>query len=209
MTSRFNPFPSPTPFEQSLLRELVLVAERCYDRGWTWGTAGNFSIRGQEGIVWQSATGICKRDLKAEMFIPLDLQSEKPLDASTRPSAEAPVHLGIYKAFQDAKCVVHGHPQEVVSSSNMSKELVFSGEEMIKALGSHTHKHQIVIPVLENPDPSEMMGFSKHVTPSSSPVKVLVLSGHGVYAWGRTPLEALAYLEALEFLCQSKRIQKK
>jgi ribulose-5-phosphate 4-epimerase/fuculose-1-phosphate aldolase len=35
--------------------------------------------------------------------------------------------------------------------------------------------------------------------------KVVVLEGHGVWAWGKTPKEALGFVEALDILCQQTR----
>jgi methylthioribulose-1-phosphate dehydratase len=117
-----------------------------------------------------------------------------------------PVHAGIYKSRPDAMCVVHTHPFEVVSASCHSLELVFEGEEMSKALGAKSHLETIKIPILDNPTPTEMNVFSSRVESGIGRVaKVVVLKGHGVYAWGKTPLEAMAYLEALEFLCKGRR----
>ena len=35
-------------------------------------------------------------------------------------------------------------------------------------------------------------------------VPMIVLAAHGVYAWGKTPMEAISYIEAAEFLCKTK-----
>ena len=180
MTQIPNPFPLPTPLEKIMLRELANVAARCYDRGWSWGTAGNFSIRGQGRLIWQSPTGLCK-------------------------SAEMPVHAGIYKHVSEAKCVVHTHPPFAVLASRGKKELRFQNEEMTKALGLTSHTEILIIPVLPNGTPEEMKLYSPRVKGGVGDVaKVVVLEGHGVWAWGKTPMEALAYLEALEFLCRPK-----
>jgi methylthioribulose-1-phosphate dehydratase len=205
-----NPFPTPSPFQKVLLNELVRVAQRCYERGWSWGTAGNFSIRGSNGLIWQSPTGLCKGELNPNLFVPVELASEKAAESfSQKPSAEMPVHAGIYKAVSDAFCVVHTHPHESVAASIGVKEFVFKGEEMIKALGAPSHTNVVKIPILENPTPDEMKQFSGSVSKGiNPPAKMVILRGHGTYAWGKTPLEAMAYLEALEFLCQNKRFQK-
>ncbi len=206
MTSR-NPFPSPTPLQKVMLTELAKVAERCYARGWSWGTAGNFSIRGSDGIIWQSPTGLCKGELRPDLFVPVDLAMEKPVESYTqRPSAEMPVHAGVYKAVSDAMCVVHTHPSESVAISFEVDDFRFCGDEMSKALGLKSHLDEVRIPILENPTPEQMVVFSSKVKAGiSPPVKIVFLKGHGAYAWGKTPLEALAYLEALEFLCQRRR----
>jgi methylthioribulose-1-phosphate dehydratase len=202
-----NPFPSPTTFEEVLLQELSVVAKRCYERGWSWGTAGNFSIRGQHGLIWQSPTGLCKGDLDVKLYVPVHLETEKTVDPwSTKPSAEMPVHAGIYKHDSSARCVVHTHPPRAVALSMDVDQFRFSNQEMIKALGFVSHKECCEIPILENPDPEAMKNYSSKVgLGMCPPAKLVVLKGHGVYAYGKTPLEALAYLEALEFLCEHHR----
>lgn len=205
-----NPFPTPSPYQKTLLNELVRVAERCYNRGWSWGTAGNFSIRGSDGLIWQSPTGLCKGELRPELFVAVNLETELATEPfSQKPSAEMPVHAGIYKAVPDAHCVVHTHPHESVALSFGKSEFVFTGEEMVKALGTPSHQDKVVIPILKNPNPNEMKTFSPLVNRGvRAPAKMVILEGHGVYAWGKTPLEAMAYLEALEFLCQSMRFRR-
>jgi methylthioribulose-1-phosphate dehydratase len=201
-----NPFPVPSPLDKILLNELVLVARECYQRGWSWGTAGNFSLKGADGVLWQSQTGVCKGDLRADLFVPIDLTSEKSMQFSVhRASAEMPVHAGIYKLLPDVKCVVHTHPTAVVELSKKNTELSFKDAEMVKALGLHSHEQTLTIPVLPNPTPEEMLSYSAKVkTGVGQTAKVVVLSGHGVWAWGRSPREALGYIEALDVLCQQR-----
>jgi methylthioribulose-1-phosphate dehydratase len=198
-----NPFPVPSALEKILLRELAKVAERCYDRGWSWGTAGNFSIRGQGQLIWQSPSGLCKGELRPELFIAVDLESESAVEPWTqKPSAEMPIHAGIYKFVPSAKCVVHTHPPNAVAASRGLKQLVFQGEEMAKAMGLSSHTETLIIPVLPNLQPDEMRSFSPRVQEGIPNIaKVVMLEGHGVWAWGKTPMEAMGYLEALEFLC--------
>jgi methylthioribulose-1-phosphate dehydratase len=206
MSPIFNPFPVPTALEKIMLRELAVVAARCYARGWSWGTAGNFSIRGQGRLIWQSPTGLCKGELRPDLFVAVDLESEQAVEVWTqKPSAEMPVHAGIYKQVAAARCVVHTHPPFAVAASRGQNELRFTNEEMAKALGLATHLDTLVIPVLPNASPEEMKLYSPRIKEGIGAVaKVVVLEGHGVWAWGKTPMEALAYLEALEFLCRPK-----
>lgn len=189
-----------------MLDEMVFVAKLCYERGWSWGTAGNFSLRGRDGLIWQSPTGICKGQLRADLFIPIDLQSESQLEFSPhRPSAEMPVHAGIYKFVKEARCVVHTHPSAVVAYSRGKKHLSFTNQEMGKALGLTSHEQTLSVPVLPNVNPEDMKSFSSKVPAGIGKfAKTVVLEGHGVWAWGQTPLEALGYIEALDILCQQQ-----
>ena len=206
-TEMKNPFPSPTPLESVYLRELVDVARRSYDRGWSGGTAGNFSIRGQDGMIWQSPTGWCKGELDPKKFIPVELSSMQAVSpGSAKPSGEMPVHVGIFRSVKSAMAVVHTHPPHLVEASRSGKHIQFEGEEMQKHLGSHDHLEISKIPVMTNPTPEQMPDLAntvgKHIIEK---VPMVVLAAHGVYAWGKTPMEALSYIEAAEFLCQTNK----
>jgi methylthioribulose-1-phosphate dehydratase len=183
----------------------VRVAKACYDRGWSLGTAGNFSLRGHGDLVWQSPSGLNKGALDAEQFIPVSLATAAPVTpASARPSAEMPLHLGIYHAVASTRTVVHTHPPALVELSRSGRDLVFQGEEMQKHLGCHDHLETLRIPVVKNPTPSEMGAMLKDTAGYVNPrVPMVVLATHGVYAWGKTPMEALSFIEAAEFLCQT------
>lgn len=202
-----NPFPSPSPLEGVLLKELVSVAKACYDRGWSHGTAGNFSLRGRNGLIWQSPTGLNKGALNPKHFIPVDLESGQVATPGTvRPSAEMPMHLAVYLTIPEAMSVVHTHPPELVAMSRSGSDLVFVGQEMQKHLGCHSHLETLKIPVITNPTPEEMPAMMHRAGSHMAPrVPMVVLATHGVYAWGKTPMEALSYIEAAEFLCKTHR----
>jgi ribulose-5-phosphate 4-epimerase/fuculose-1-phosphate aldolase len=144
--------------------------------------------------------------LDPEFFIPVDLQSAQVIGPlAVVPSLEMPVHLGAYRAVPEALCVVHTHPPHLVAASRSGEPLVFRGEEMQKPLGSADHLQILRIPVIKNVTPGEMPAMAERTRAVIvAGVPMLVLASHGVYAWGRTPLEALAYVEAAEFLCQTQ-----
>jgi methylthioribulose-1-phosphate dehydratase len=206
MKKQNNPFPRPSPYEAVLLNELVDVARRCYQRGWSWGTAGNFSLRGKNGMIWQSPTGLCKGELNPKEFIPVDLETMSSINpCSAKPSGEMPVHVGIFRAVESAITVVHTHPQYLVELSREGKNIQFQGEEMQKHLGCHDHLESVSIPVVSNPTPEQMPELSESIAKSiDKKVPMIVLAAHGVYAWGKTPMEAISYIEAAEFLCKTK-----
>ena len=205
-----NPFPRPSTLESVLLRELVEVASQCYRRGWCHGTAGNFSLKGRNGLTWQSPSGQSKANLDPNGFIPVVTDSGRVImPSSPVPSFEMPVHLGIYRSISDAGCVIHAHPPHLVCRSAVGQDLRWIGHEMQKALGGANHLTELLIPVIPNPTPHIMSQLSeiigKYLKPS---VPLVVLAGHGAYVWGKTPTLALGYLEAAEFLCQSDLLMK-
>jgi methylthioribulose-1-phosphate dehydratase len=201
MPSNHNPFPRPSALDQRYLTELSEVAKRCYERGWCAGTAGNFSLRGQSGIVWLSPSGVRKGDLTANLFIALGLEDAKPISPeSGKASAEAPLHVGIYRANPNAKSVVHVHPPAVTKLSFNAKNLVFEGKEMQKALGLPGHEEKLDIPVIANTQDMDALGKNA-VKILNAKAPVVILAGHGVYGFGKSPQEALNFIEGLEFLC--------
>jgi methylthioribulose-1-phosphate dehydratase len=204
--TRPDPFPRQTAFERVLLGELVRVAKTCYDRGWSFGTAGNFSLRSAGAHIWQSPSGLNKGALHPEHFIPLDLQTGKVVwPDPVKPSQEAPVHLGIYRSVAAARTVVHTHPPHLVARSRAGADLISQGDEMQKHLGCADHLETLRIPVVRNPSPPEMPAMAEATGSYLIPgVPMVVLAAHGVYAWGRTPMEALSFIEAAEFLCQTQ-----
>ncbi len=205
-----NPFPVPSALDKVLLKELTLVAKHCYDRGWSHGTAGNFSLISKSRVVWQSPSGLNKGALDPRSFIAVELMTGKPIaPQSPTPSLEMPVHLGIYRNIAGARSVVHTHPPRLVEKSRPGKDLTFKGEEMAKALGASDHLKTLTIPVITNPTPSEMPALADTIGDDLNPaVPMVVLAGHGVYAWGPTPMAALAYIEAAEHLCSTATSSK-
>jgi ribulose-5-phosphate 4-epimerase/fuculose-1-phosphate aldolase len=204
----YNPFPAPSPLEKVLLEELVRAAHLCYERGWSWGTAGNFSLRGSNGLIWQSPSGFHKGALDSKSFVAIDLISGLPRSPTgQKASLEMPVHRGIYLRCKGAKCVVHAHPPSLVKATLNRDSLVFSGHEMQKNLGCSDHTQVLSIDVSPNQTPEAMVDFADRMDPYlSRQASMIILKGHGAYVWGETPLQALGYMEAIEYLCLSQNL---
>lgn len=204
-----NPFPVPSPLQRSLLAELVQVAQSCYQRGWSYGTAGNFSLRGHARTVWQSPTALNKGQLNPEHFVAIDLESGAPISpTSSRASLESPVHLAILRAIPRARAVVHTHPSGFVRhTSSMihgGGQLQFAGHEMQKALGQVDHLAALTLDILPNPRPDQLgVASTAFLSKTQSAPQVVCFAGHGIYAWGETPMAALVKIEAIEYLCQT------
>jgi methylthioribulose-1-phosphate dehydratase len=205
---RVNPFPQPTALQKVMLRELVKSAALCYEHGWSHGRAGNFSVRGSGGLFWQSPAGTAKAELDPALFVPMFLETVRPATpVSARPSNETAIHAGIYRVVPAAKAIVHSHPPYLVAASRAGADLVFQGEEMQKHLGCRDHHETVRVPVAANPRPENLAAMAHDVARYVKPgIHVIVLAGHGAYAWGATPSEALGTLETLEFLCRTRNL---
>ena len=180
---------------------MCAVARTCYDRGWSWATAGNFSVRGHDGLIWMSPSGVSKGQLRPDAFLPVDLQSGEVVRPEASPvSIDVALHRGLYKNFPGIRCVAHAHLPAMMRVSMKEGVLRFRGNEFQKALGCPDPEQSLLIPLVPRPHSSPTLGdeIPRLVDPG---VPLLALAGHGAYAWGASPDETLRRLEALEALC--------
>ena len=196
----------PSPLTKSLIRDACDVAKTAHTKGWTAGTAGNFSVREADpSLAWVSPSGLVKSMLDPKRFIRIATDTAMPIGSDYRtPSAESPIHCAIFRKIGYARAVVHLHPPALVQSTLAStKPLSFKNQEMIKALGLQTHATQTTLPTL--PNSQDMLKLSKEVAKVIDPyLPILVLQGHGIYAWADSPWIAYSLIEGVEFLCQSQ-----
>ena len=195
-----------TPLEAVLIEEVIRIAKVCYNRGWCFGTAGNFSIRSKIDRMWQSPSARNKGNLQRDSFIPIQVDTGRALEdfITTKPSLEMPIHRHIYRARPGARAIVHCHPPFVVGLSDTWKGsfVRFGGVEMVKALGAPDYSDWVECPVIQNLSVKEMSHLSG-LDQELRDAPALILRGHGVYAWGSDPDEALSALEAIEFIAQT------
>ncbi len=196
----------PSPLEKCLLQELARSASVCTERGWCDGTAGNFSIQHFPGRSWFSPSGAAKGMLHWKDFVLVDDEhSEIDLLRNRKPSGEYPIHLGIYRRVRWAKAIVHAHSPGIVKASKGKKSLRLTNDEMIKHLGAYEHSELVEIPVLANPLRQDLLKQIQDLGSSivEDKIPLVILEGHGAYAWGKSPFEALCFLESAEFLCKN------
>lgn len=169
------------------------------------GTSGNLSILAEENPIQFliTASRKDKGELTGEDFILVNENGNSCKSQITsrelRPSAETLLHSAIYK-HTDAKSVFHVHTtNSTLLSIKLQDKIIFSDLEMLKGLGFKTHDVKVTIPIIEN---SQDMKYLAEIAPSyiNEEVPGLLLKGHGIYAWGKTPQEAKRHLEIFEFL---------
>lgn len=182
---------------RSAVAAVIAMGEACARRGWTPATAGNFSARIAGNRIAMTRTGTDKGALGPQDVLELPLDRPPPREAS----AEAPVHWTLYRAHPEIGAIVHVHSPAATLLSAMpetGETIRLAGWELLKAIeGVKTHEAAIAVPVYANTQDMEGFAAALEVDPR---VPALVLAGHGVYAWGAGPREALRHVEALEYL---------
>jgi ribulose-5-phosphate 4-epimerase/fuculose-1-phosphate aldolase len=95
-------------------QEIAAAARSLFDRGYSYGTAGNISVRiGDRVLV--TPTGSSFGSLNPEQMALTDMSGQ--VRGSNRPSKELPFHLAAYAARPDIAAVVHLHSTHAVALS--------------------------------------------------------------------------------------------
>ena len=189
-----------------LARQLVNVGAAFYSRGWVMGTSGNFSAvlatRPLRLLITPSAAH--KGRLSARDLLEIDADGRVLGRSTGKPSAETRLHLEIVKA-RGAGAVLHTHSvwSTILSEQHRDRGgLTIQGLEMLKGLeGVTTHDHQEWVPILANDqDMTRLSARLREALAEHGAAHAILLSGHGLYTWGRTVADAERQIEILEFL---------
>lgn len=202
--------PTPNTADSGVLEQQLSAAMAAiHRRGWCDGTGGNFScVLAHEPLeLLMAPSGVDKGSVAPEALIRVDSQGNV-ISGEGRASAETLLHLAIVRET-GAGSVLHTHSQ---AGTLLSQHYGPSGDdlgwlklrdlEMLKGLkGIHTHATEIALPVLANDQ--DLRRLSERVSPHiGAAPHGLLISGHGLYAWGGTLDEARRHLEILEFLLE-------
>ncbi|RPK12731.1 methylthioribulose 1-phosphate dehydratase [Priestia endophytica] len=184
--------------------ELADIKDELAERDWFFGTSGNLSIRVTESptTFLVTASGKDKRKRTNEDFLLVDQNGFPAEETVLKPSAETVLHTAIYEKTK-AGCVLHVHTVDnnVVSELYGDQgKVVFTKQEIIKALGLWEEDAKVEIPIIPNFADLQKLGevFKKHIKEDTGAV---LIRNHGITVWGKTSFEAKRHLEAYEFLC--------
>ncbi len=182
----------------------VVAASRHFGAlGWTPATAGNFSVRTGDSIAITRSG--CDKRLLRDADVALTTLHQPTLDGL---SAEAPLHLARYLADPSIGAVFHVHaPYSAVLGRRHvgAGTITLQGWELQKALsGQVSHEGTVILPILENHQDMAVLAPAVDArlrgSDASRTAPGFVLAGHGLYAWGRTAVDARRHVEALEGL---------
>ncbi len=189
-------------FEDAALA-LAAVGRRIDGHGWAPATAGNYSVRLDDGSFAVTTSGRHKGRLEASDIMRVDGEGRGLTPG--KPSAETALHLALYHAFPQANAVLHGHSPQAVGLSRAvpeAREWVFRGHEMLKVFpGIDTHEAEIRLPIVDNSQ--DMAVIEAAVAPArlaAGAAPAYLIRSHGLYAWGKDLDEAERVLEATEWL---------
>ena len=171
--------------------ELVAMARSLYQRGYTFGTAGNISVRVDDRII-VSPTNSSFGDLMEDDLAEVKWDGEAL--PGPKPSKEAHFHLAAYRARPDARAVVHLHSCYATAVSCL-QDL-----DLNDAMPVYTPYYAMRLPCLPvvnyYPPGDPALGPAVEAAAAKSPA--LLLRNHGSITIGRSPKEAGGLAEELE-----------
>ncbi|MDR4886924.1 methylthioribulose 1-phosphate dehydratase [Fredinandcohnia sp. QZ13] len=183
--------------------ELADIKDELANRDWFMGTSGNLAIKVSDHPITflVTASGKDKKKRTDEDFLLVDGSGFPVTPTHLKPSAETLLHVEIYNRT-NAGCSLHVHTVDnnVISELYADKgEVVFKGQEIIKALGLWEEDAEIRIPIIKNDAdiPTLSRNFSEHVNDDFGAV---LIRNHGITVWAKNAFDAKKHLEAYEFL---------
>ena len=196
-----------------LREQLAFTMHWIHSQGWAPGTGGNFSVVLSNDPIrlLMSPSGVDKGSVAPTDLIEVGLDGSV-LQGAGKASAETLLHTTIvHELGAGAVLHTHSHWNTALSLSHLSEgALEISGYEMLKGLaGVTTHDHTEKIPIF--PNSQDISSLSKEVGKVLREKKGLhgfLLSGHGLYTWGRDLVEAKRHLEIFEFLFETVGLKR-
>ncbi|WGT62235.1 aldolase [Variovorax paradoxus] len=186
--------------ETQAREEICRVGRSLFERGYVHATAGNISVRLDDGFLI-TPTDACLGFLDPARLAKLDTQGNQT--AGDRASKTIALHTRIYAAARkfDAgtACVIHTHSTHCVALT-----LGAQGDELLPALTPYFVMKVGHVPLIPYhrpgaPEAAELVAQAiERRGAAGTPVRAVMLERLGPNVWHETPGAAMAVLEELE-----------
>lgn len=184
-----------------LRREVLEANLELVRRGLVLYTFGNASgLWREEGLVVIKPSGVPFEELTPEAMVVTDLEG-RPVERGLKPSTDLATHLEIYRAFDGVGGVVHTHSPYASAWAQARREIPCLGT-------THADYGRGPVPLTAPLTPEEIEGDYERNTgraivrrfESLSPREApwVLVAGHGPFAWGASPREAVFHAVILE-----------
>jgi 3-dehydro-4-phosphotetronate decarboxylase len=186
--------------ESQAREDICRVGKSLFDRGYVHATAGNISVRLDDGFLI-TPTDACMGFLDPAKLAKLDNNAQQI--SGERASKTIALHARIYSATAPfntpAGCIIHTHSTHCVALSLQSHD-----SELLKALTPYFVMKVGHVPVIDyhRPgDPAAALEVANTITQygeRGTPIRAVMLPRLGPNVWAANPFEAMAVLEELE-----------
>ncbi|MET3178314.1 UNVERIFIED_ORG: ribulose-5-phosphate 4-epimerase/fuculose-1-phosphate aldolase [Variovorax guangxiensis] len=193
--------------ENEAREEICRVGRSLFERGYVHATAGNISVRLDDGFLI-TPTDACLGFLDPARLARLDAQGQQT--GGDRASKTIALHTRIYAAARkfdaNTACVIHTHSTHCVALT-----LQAPGDELLPALTPYFVMKVGHVPVIPYhrpgaPEAAEQVAQAiGRFGAAGTPIRAVMLTRLGPNVWHDTPAAAMAVLEELE---ETARLQQ-
>ena len=176
--------------------EICRVGRSLFDRGYVHATAGNISVRLDDGFLI-TPTDACLGFLDPAQLARVGFDGKQTSGAAA--SKTLALHRRIYEAAPDARCVIHTHSTHCVALT-----LQPTGDELLPPITPYFVMkvgHVPVVPYHRPGDPKvgdAVAALIAQYARQGTPIRAVMLARLGPNVWHATPAQAMAVLEELE-----------
>ena len=185
--------------EASLRQEICRVGKSLFDRGLAHASAGNISVRLDDGGFLITPTDVCLGFLDPARLA--RVRADGVQTAGDAASKTLALHRAIYAAAADARCVIHTHSTHLVA---LTLHGVWSADDIVPPITPYFVMkvgHVPLIPYHRPGDAAVAGRVAERITrfaACGTPIRAVMLERLGPNVWHRSPAEAMAALEELE-----------
>ena len=184
--------------ELAAREEICRIGASLYARGYVHASAGNISVRLDDGWLI-TPTDACLGRLDPARLARIDAGGAQV--AGDRASKTLALHRRIYDAAPDARCVIHTHSTHLVA---LTLAGAWSDDDIVPPITPYFVMkvgHVPLVPYHRPGDPAAAELVAARITAMAArgtPIRAVMLERLGPNVWHRTPAEASAVLEELE-----------
>lgn len=178
--------------EQQARAEMVRLGASFYHRGYATGSAGNLSLRLENGTLLATPTGSCLGELNAARLSNITVDGEWL--SGDKPTKEVSFHCAIYRHNADCRAIIHLHCLYLTALSCLRELDVLNA---IKPFTPYVVMRIGRLPVVPYFRPGDDR-LGEHLARLAPHYRAFLLANHGPVVTGKTLREAADNTEELE-----------
>lgn len=171
--------------------EIARLAKSMYDRGLTFGSSGNISVRLDDGWL-MTPTGVAMGDIDPARIAKLDLKGHHV--SGDKPTKETFLHLAMYEERPSAAAVVHLHATHSVAVSCLAD---VDPANVLPPITAYYVMKIGTLPLVPYFPPGDL-DLARAVREMASDHHAVLLANHGPVVAGTSLREAVYATEELE-----------
>ncbi|MDB9703884.1 aldolase [Rhodospirillales bacterium] len=171
--------------------EIAKLAKSMYERGLTFGSSGNISVRLDDGWL-MTPTGVSMAEIDPERISKLDMSGQHI--SGDKPTKETFLHLAMYEQRTSAGAIVHLHSTHSVAVSCMAD---VDPKNVLPPITAYYVMKIGTLPLIPYFPPGDV-DLAKAVGEMASDHHAVLLANHGPVVAGKSLRDAVYATEELE-----------